>query len=130
MLDGGHRDLAHRANRHRCWWFLRTRDAARRDALSAFVPCAAVLAPLRLGARDALFVEAALEHRVRFAHEDMGRDLVLGAAEFAEGREQNQVIERLFRQRQTDRTCLRTIFRSRHSQRLTTTAYNGVIMAF
>jgi hypothetical protein len=42
----------------------------------------------------------------------VGRDLVLGAAEFAERREQNEIIERLFRQRQTERPGFRAVFRS------------------
>jgi len=40
-------------------------------------------------------------HRIDLAHEDMRCDLVFGAAEFPERREQNQIIERLFRQGQT-----------------------------
>ena len=51
-------------------------------------------------------------HRVGLAHEDMGRDLVLGAAEFPEGRQQNEIIEGLFRQRQTERPGFRAVFRS------------------
>ena len=46
-------------------------------------------------------MEAALMHRIDLAHEDMRCDLVFGAAEFPERREQNQIIERLFRQGQT-----------------------------
>ncbi len=45
-------------------------------------------------------------HGMGLAHEDVGRDLVLGAAELAERREQNEIIERLFRQRQTERPAI------------------------
>src|SRR5262245_52876025 len=65
--------------------------------------------------RNALLVEPALMHGISLAYQDVGRDLVLGAAELPESREQDQVVERLFGQRQTERPGFRAIFRSSHS---------------
>ena len=76
-----------------------------------------------IGRGDALLVEAALMHRVGLAHEDMGRDLVLGAAKLPEGRQQNEIIEGLFRQRQTQRPGFRAVFRSSHFPRLSPTPH-------
>ena len=64
--------------------------------------------------RNPDLVEAALVHRVGLAHEDVGRDLVLGATELAESREPNQIVEGLLRQRQAQRPRLGTVFRSGH----------------
>src|SRR5262249_52525380 len=69
-----------------------------------------------IGRRYPLLVEAALMHGVGLAHEDVGRDLVLGAAELSERREQNEIIEGLFRQGQAERPGFRAIFRSGHSK--------------
>jgi hypothetical protein len=53
-------------------------------------------------------------HRIGLSHEDMRCDLVFGAAEFPERREQNQIIERLFRQGQSQGLGFRAVFRSSH----------------
>src|SRR5215470_7390847 len=107
-----------------------TTRARRRLArvISTLIICAGVSPTILglIGHRDALLVEAALVHRVNLAHENMCCHLVLGAAEFAERRQQNQVIERLFRQRQAERPGLRAVFRSSH---FTPHSYNAIIMA-
>src|SRR5262249_34897278 len=64
--------------------------------------------------RHPLIVEAALVHGIGLAHQDVGGDLVLGAAELAQCGEQNEIIEGLFRQRQTERPGFRAVFRSSH----------------
>src|SRR5271163_4304059 len=63
---------------------------------------------------NARLVETALDHRVDFAHQDVGRHLVLGAAELSQRCEESEVIEGLGRQRQAQRPRLRAVFRSRH----------------
>src|SRR5688572_10079721 len=63
---------------------------------------------------DPLLVKAALEHRIRLAHENMRRHLVLGAAELPQPRQQDQVIKRLGGQRQAQRLCLRAVLRPGH----------------
>jgi len=62
------------------------------------------------------------------ANQNVGRDLVLGAAEFAKTREENEIIESFFRQGQiSDRAS--SGFRGRAiPKRLT--SLNAVIMAF
>src|SRR5262245_5287369 len=55
---------------------------------------------LRLGGGNSLLVESALMHRIGLAHENVRRDLVLGAAEFSESGKKHQVVECLFRQGQ------------------------------
>src|SRR5262249_39424016 len=87
--------------------------------------------------RHPLLVEAALVHGMGFAHQDVGGDLVLGAAELAQRGEQNEVVEGLFRQRQTERSGFRAVFRSSHpnaslakSRWSSFAGYNSIIMAF
>ena len=55
-------------------------------------------AGLALRRRNPHFVEAALDHGVDLAHQNLGRDFVLGAAEFSERRQQSQIIEGFERQ--------------------------------
>src|SRR5437773_9024469 len=56
------------------------------------------LPALPLRRRDARLVEALRVHDVDLPHQDVGRDLVFGAAKLAEGGQQSQVVERLDRQ--------------------------------
>src|SRR5215472_12846448 len=86
------------------------------------------LLPLALRRRDARLVEAARMHDINFAHQNVGRDLVFGAAELAERGQQSEVIEGLDRQRQAQRPCLRAVFRSRHYPNAS--YYNPIIMPF
>jgi hypothetical protein len=58
--------------------------------------------------------EPALMHRMGFAHEDVRCNLVFGAAEFPERRQQRQVVECLFRQSQAQRPSFRAVFRASH----------------
>src|SRR5215468_5434364 len=81
----------------------------RRQACSA---PGAELSLIRL--RHPLLVEAALVHGIGLAHQDVGGDLVLSAAELAQRGEQNEIVEGLLRQRQTERPGLRAVFRSSH----------------
>ena len=74
-----------------------------------------------IGHGNSLLVEAALMHRVGLTHENMGRDLVLGAAELSESRKKHQVVECLFRQGQAQLPGFRAVFRSGHYPRLTIT---------
>jgi len=87
----------------------------RLDLVSTALTVAAVAAALRR--RDARLVEALRVHHVDLAHQDVGRDLVLGAAELAERRQESQVIEGFYRQRQAERPCLRAVFGSRHGRK-------------
>jgi hypothetical protein len=57
--------------------------------------------PLFCCRRGLPFVESTLNHCVCFANQNVGRDLVLGATEFAKTREENEVIESFFWQGQT-----------------------------
>src|SRR5262249_25411220 len=50
---------------------------------------------------DLPFVESAFNHCVCFANQNVGRDLVLGAAKFAKTRQKNEIIESFFWQGQT-----------------------------
>jgi hypothetical protein len=78
------------------------------------------LSALAFRRRNARFVEAALDHGVDFANQDVCRDLIFGAAEFSERRQQRKVIEGLDRERQAQRPRFRAVFRSRHgAERLT-----------
>src|SRR5580704_12030288 len=83
---------------------------------SSLAPHHHVSSPAALIARrwDAHLVEAPLDHFVDLAHQDVSRDLVLGAPELSERREQSEVIEGLDRQGQAQRPRLRTVFGSRH----------------
>src|SRR6185295_17301942 len=60
--------------------------------------------------------------------QDVGRDLVLGPAELSQGGEEDQVIEGLLRQRQTQWTRLGAVFGPGHAyaSRLQR-HYNGII---
>src|SRR5580704_4199645 len=67
--------------------------------------------------RDADLVEARGVHGIDLAHQDVGRHLVLGAAELAERRQESQVVEGLDRQGQAERPRLRAVFGSRHGRK-------------
>src|SRR5262245_15426216 len=84
-----------------------------------------------VGGRNARFMKAILVHRIGLANEDMRRNLVFGAPKFSERREQRQIIKSLQRQRETQRSRLRTIFRTGHYATPLPYAsfYNRVIMA-
>src|SRR5262245_42906813 len=69
---------------------------------------------LLIGRADPLIVEAVLMHGMGLAHEDVGRNLVLGAAKFPARSEQDQVIESLFRQREIQRARFRAVFGPSH----------------
>src|SRR5262249_56742884 len=112
----------------RSWLIMTQRRCARAEVATSPRVSGARPALCLIGRRYPLLVEAALMHGVGLAHEDVGRDLVLGAAELSERREQNEIIEGLFRQGQAERPGFRAIFRSGHSKRLT--GYNFIIMAF
>src|SRR6516165_9393377 len=84
------------------------------------------LLPLALRRRDARLVEALRMHDINFAHQNVGRDLVFGAAELAEGRQQSEVIEGFDRQRQAQRPRFRAVFRSRHRSNALFNALGGV----
>src|SRR5271166_3949875 len=70
--------------------------------------------PLLLRRGDSRLVESLRVHHVDLAYEDVGRDLVFGAAELAQGGQQGEVIEGLDRERQAQSPRLRAVFRSRH----------------
>src|SRR5215470_5814920 len=50
---------------------------------------------------DLPFVESTFDHCICFANQNVGRDLVLGAAKFAKSRQQNEIVESFFWQGQT-----------------------------
>src|SRR5262245_26216797 len=84
-----------------------------------------------VGGRNARFMKAILVHRIGLANEDMRRNLVFGAPKFSERREQRQIIKSLQRQRETQCSRFRTIFRTGHYATPLPYAsfYNHVIMA-
>src|SRR5262245_5408834 len=84
-----------------------------------------------VGGRNARFMKAILVHRIGLANEDMRRHLVFGAPKFSERREQRQIIKSLQRQRETQCSRFRTIFRTGHYATPLPYAsfYNHVIMA-
>src|SRR5262249_15675316 len=86
------------------------------------------LLPLLLRRRDACLVEALRVHDIDLAHQDVGRDLVFGAAELAKRGQQSEGIECLDRDGQAQCPRLRAFFRSRH--RSNASYYNPIIMPF
>src|ERR1700683_3623043 len=81
--------------------------------------------------RDAHLVEAAGMHGIDLAYQDVGRHLVLGAAELSERCQQSEIIEGLDRQRQAQGPGLRAVFGSRHGRKYLRhfTGYNRVIIS-
>jgi hypothetical protein len=80
-----------------------------------------------IGRRNPLLVKTALVHEVGFSDENVGRDLVFGAAELPEGCEQHQVIEGFLRQSQAQRPGFRAVFGSRHFVLRFYHRYNGIL---
>ena len=65
-----------------------------------------VATPLPLRRRDARLMEALCVHDIDLAHQDVSRDLILGAAELTEGGQESEVVERLDRQSRAQGPCL------------------------